>query len=136
DAKEALAWANQIAPEHLHLATRDPEPMLDRVDNAGAFFLGHYPPVALGDYVAGPSHVLPTGGTARFASGLSANAFLRRSSVIRFTRTGLEQVAGDLRLLAEKEGLTAHAFSVDVRLEGTNHTALEALGKPGRSGLA
>src|SRR5262249_55883771 len=69
DAKDALAWANQIAPEHLHLATRDPESLLDRVDNAGAVFLGHYSPVAVGDYVAGPSHVLPTGGTARFASG-------------------------------------------------------------------
>jgi histidinol dehydrogenase len=116
DAKETLAWANQIAPEHLHLATRDPEALLDQVENAGAIFLGHYSPVALGDYVAGPSHVLPTGGTARFASGLSANDFLRRSSVMSFSRAGLEQMAGDVRLMAEKEGLTAHAFSVDVRL--------------------
>jgi histidinol dehydrogenase len=116
DAKEALAWANQIAPEHLHLATRDPETLLDRVENAGAIFLGHYSPVALGDYVAGPSHVLPTGGTARFASGLSANDFMRRSSVVCFSRAGLDQVAADVRLMAEKEGLTAHAFSVDVRL--------------------
>jgi histidinol dehydrogenase len=116
DVSEALAWANQIAPEHLHLATQNPEALLDRVENAGAVFLGHYSPVALGDYVAGPSHVLPTGGTARFASGLSANDFMRRSSVVRFSRTGLEQVAGDVRLMAEKEGLTAHAFSVDVRL--------------------
>jgi histidinol dehydrogenase len=116
DAKEAVACANQIAPEHLHIATRDPETLLGSVENAGAIFLGHYSPVALGDYVAGPSHVLPTGGTARFASGLSANDFLRRSSVIFFQRAGLEQVAGDVRLLAEKEDLTAHAASVDVRL--------------------
>jgi histidinol dehydrogenase len=116
DAKEALAWANQIAPEHLHLATRDPEALLERVENAGAIFLGHYSPVAVGDYVAGPSHVLPTGGTARFASGLSANDFMRRSSVVSFSRAGLDQVAADVRLMAEKEGLTAHAFSVDVRL--------------------
>ncbi|HLJ96702.1 MAG TPA: histidinol dehydrogenase [Gemmataceae bacterium] len=132
DAGDALAWANQIAPEHLHLATRDPEALLPRVENAGAVFLGHYSPVAVGDYVAGPSHVLPTGGTARFASGLSANDFLRRSSVVRFSKSGLEQVAGDLRLMAEKEGLTAHAYSVDVRLGTTPQTAPEALTKSGR----
>jgi histidinol dehydrogenase len=132
DAKEAFAWANQIAPEHLHLALRDPEAALDRVENAGAIFLGHYSPVALGDYVAGPSHVLPTGGTARFASGLSANDFLRRSSVVRFSKTGLEQVARDVRLMAEKEGLTAHAFSVDVRLSTSKQPAPEALTKSGR----
>jgi histidinol dehydrogenase len=132
DVKEALAWANQIAPEHLHLATRDPEALLERVENAGAVFLGHYSPVAVGDYVAGPSHVLPTGGTARFASGLSANDFLRRSSVVRFSKAGLEQVADDVRLMAEKEGLTAHSFSVDVRLSATKHTTPEALTKSGR----
>lgn len=127
DAREAVAWANQIAPEHLHLATRDPEAMLARVEHAGAIFLGHYTPVAVGDYVAGPSHVLPTGGTARFASGLSANDFLRRSSVLCFSRDGLEQVAGDVRLLAGKEGLTAHAASVDIRLRD-GRSALEPLG--------
>jgi histidinol dehydrogenase len=114
---EAIACANQIAPEHLHLATRHPEALADRVENAGAVFLGHYTPVALGDYVAGPSHVLPTGGTARFGSGLSANDFLRRTSVLAFTRAGLQRMAGDVRLLAEKEGLTAHAASVDLRLK-------------------
>jgi histidinol dehydrogenase len=113
---EALAWANQIAPEHLHIATRDAEKLVERIDHAGAIFLGHHTPVALGDYVAGPSHVLPTGGTARFASGLSANDFLRRTSVIRFSRAGLEQVAADVRCLAAREGLTAHAASVDIRL--------------------
>lgn len=116
DVKEALACVNQLAPEHLHIATKDPQALLERVDHAGAIFLGHSTPVALGDYVAGPSHVLPTGGTARFASGLSANDFLRRSSVLRFTPAGLEAMAGDVRLLAEKEGLTAHAASVNVRL--------------------
>jgi histidinol dehydrogenase len=136
DAREALAWANQIAPEHLHLATRDPESLLEQVENAGAVFLGHYSPVALGDYVAGPSHVLPTGGTARFASGLSANDFLRRSSVVRFSRAGLEQAASDVRLMAEKEGLTAHAFSVDVRLNAPHPPTLEVLEKSGRSSLA
>ncbi len=115
-ADEAVAWTNRIAPEHLHIATRDPEALVDRIQHAGAIFLGHYTPVALGDYVAGPSHVLPTGGTARFASGLSANDFLRRSSVLSFTRAGLETLAEDVRLLAHKEGLTAHGASVDVRL--------------------
>jgi histidinol dehydrogenase len=126
DADEAVACANQLAPEHLHLATRWPQQLADRVDNAGAIFLGHYTPVALGDYVAGPSHVLPTGGTARFASGLSANDFLRRSSVLSFTQEGLQQVANDVRLLAEKEGLTAHAASVDLRLKNQAHEDAEA----------
>ncbi len=117
DADEAIACTNQLAPEHLHVATREPAALADRLDNAGALFLGHYTPVALGDYVAGPSHVLPTGGTARFASGLSANDFLHRSSMLEFTRQGLEQMAADVRLLAHKEGLTAHAASVDIRLK-------------------
>jgi histidinol dehydrogenase len=116
DVAEAVACVNLLAPEHLHIATRDSEALAERVDNAGAIFLGHFTPVALGDYVAGPSHVLPTGGTARFASGLSANDFLRRSSVLQFTRRGLELMADDVRLLADKEGLTAHAASVDIRL--------------------
>src|SRR5262249_14119367 len=90
--------------------------LAEKVPNAGAIFLGPYTPVALGDYVAGPSHVLPTGGTARFASGLSANDFLRRSSALRFTRTRLDQMARDLRAVAAKEGLTAQAASVDLRL--------------------
>ena len=114
--RELIACVNELAPEHLHLATRDAERLVERIDHAGAIFLGHYSPVALGDYVAGPSHVLPTGGTARFTSGLSANDFLRRTSVIQFTPQGLAKVADDVRTLAEKEGLTAHAASVDIRL--------------------
>jgi histidinol dehydrogenase len=114
---EAVACANQLAPEHLHIATRDPQTLADQIENAGAIFLGHHTPVALGDYVAGSSHVLPTGGTARFASGLSANDFLRRSSVLSFTKAGLERVAPDVRVLAQKEGLTGHAASVDRRLQ-------------------
>ncbi len=113
DADEAARVADEIAPEHLHIATADPETLLAKIPHAGAAFLGHYSPVALGDYVAGPSHVLPTGGTARFASGLCANDFLRRTSVIQFTREGLEAAADDVRLLAEIEGLTAHRASVD-----------------------
>jgi histidinol dehydrogenase len=115
-ADEALDWVNRIGPEHLHLETHQPETLLPAIENAGAIFLGHYSPVALGDYAAGPSHVLPTGGTARFASGLSANDFLRRSSVLSYSRAGLKQLAPQVRLLAAKEGLTAHAASVDIRL--------------------
>jgi histidinol dehydrogenase len=115
-ADEAARCTNDIAPEHLHICTRDPEALASSIDDAGAIFLGHYSPVALGDYVAGPSHVLPTGGTARFTSGLSANDFLRRSSILSFTRDGLAALADDVRLLAGKEGLTGHAASVDVRL--------------------
>jgi histidinol dehydrogenase len=117
DADEALACTNELAPEHLHVAARDAAALAERVAHAGAIFLGDYSPVALGDYVAGPSHVLPTGGTARFTSGLSANDFLKRSSVLCFTRAGLEKMAGDVCLLAEKEGLTAHAASVRARLD-------------------
>ena len=117
DPAQAIAWANQIAPEHLHLATKNADKLVDKIECAGAIFVGHYTPVALGDYAAGPSHVLPTGGTARFTSGLSANDFLRRSSVLSFTQQGLEALADDVRVLAEKEGLTAHSASVDIRLE-------------------
>jgi histidinol dehydrogenase len=120
DSDEAVACANRLAPEHLHLIAVEAEALADRIDHAGALFIGPYTPVALGDYVAGPSHVLPTGGTARFSSGLSANDFLRRSSVLRFTRAGLAAAAADVRLLAEKEGLTGHAASVDVRLRKDN----------------
>ncbi len=90
---------------------------MPRLTNAGAIFLGHFAPVAAGDYAAGPSHVLPTGGTARWASGLSANDFLKRSSVIALSRDGLAALAPDIRLLADKEGLSAHRLSVDLRLD-------------------
>ncbi len=117
DPAQAIAWSNRIAPEHLHLATKNADKLVDKIEHAGAIFVGHYAPVALGDYVAGPSHVLPTGGTARFTSGLSANDFLRRSSVLTFTQKGMEALAEDVRMLAEKEGLTAHSASVDIRLK-------------------
>src|SRR5262249_23504809 len=100
----------------LQIITRDANALAARIENAGAVFVGPFTPVALGDYVAGPSHVLPTGGTARFASGLSANDFQRRSSMLSFTEQGLRQMAADVRLLREKEGLTAHAASVEIRL--------------------
>jgi histidinol dehydrogenase len=117
DAQEAAEIVDFIAPEHLHIATEQPEELLARIHNAGATFLGNYSPVAAGDYAAGPSHVLPTSGTARFASGLSANQFLRGHSVISLSREGLSQLAPDIRALADAEGLTAHRASVDIRLD-------------------
>jgi histidinol dehydrogenase len=116
DADEAARLADQLAPEHLHISTANPEEMLAKIQNAGAIFLGHYTPVAVGDYFAGPSHVLPTGGTARFANGLCANDFLKRSSIIHYNREALAAGAADIRLMAAKEGLTAHSASVDIRL--------------------
>ena len=113
---EAAELTDLLAPEHLHISMDDPEAMLHQIQNAGAIFLGHYTPVALGDYIAGPSHVLPTGGTARFANGLAATDFLKRSSIIQYDAAALRADADRVRLMAEKEGLTAHSASVDVRL--------------------
>jgi histidinol dehydrogenase len=115
DANAAAELANTFATEHLHIACAAPEKMLSKIRNAGAVFLGPFSPVALGDYVAGPSHVLPTGATARFASGLSSNDFLRSHSVIQFTQDGLDAVADDALRMAEREGLMAHGASVTMR---------------------
>ena len=116
DESEACAIANSIAPEHLHLALERAERLLPQIHHSGATFVGNYSPVALGDYAAGPSHVLPTGGTARWASGLSANDFLRSSSVIQYSDSALQAIAPDVMRMAEVEGLTAHRHSVQIRL--------------------
>ncbi len=115
DADEACELTDQIAPEHLHIATENCEALAERIRHAGAIFLGNYTPVALGDYAAGPSHVLPTSGTARFASGLSCNDFLRSNSILHFSQEGMTAMADDVRVVAAKEGLTAHRESVEVR---------------------
>jgi histidinol dehydrogenase len=115
DAEEACRLTDEIAPEHLHIATENAEALADKIKHAGAMFLGNFTPVALGDYAAGPSHVLPTSGTARFASGLSANDFLRTNSILHFEQDGLMRLAPDVQVLATKEGLTAHRASVEVR---------------------
>ena len=117
DEEQACAVTDLIAPEHLHIACRNPRELSNKIRNAGATFLGPFSPVALGDYAAGPSHVLPTGGTARWAAGLSANSFLRSGSVIEFSREALAEVSSDICQLANKEGLTAHRRSVEIRLE-------------------
>jgi histidinol dehydrogenase len=118
DVDEACRLADEIAPEHLHIATEDADELAEKIQHAGAIFLGNYTPVALGDYAAGPSHVLPTSGTARFAGGLSANDFLRPGSVLHFNHEGMVRLARDVRVLATREGLTAHRRSVEVRMEG------------------
>lgn len=116
DADHAVELTNAFAPEHLHIQTANARDLAKRIVNSGATFLGNYTPVAVGDYAAGPSHVLPTGGTARWAAGLSCNDFLRSSSMIEFTASALAEIAPDVLCLADKEGLTAHARSVQIRL--------------------
>jgi len=113
----AVEIVNIIAPEHLELCVEEPFCLLGDIKNAGAIFLGHYAPEPLGDYFAGPNHVLPTSGTARFFSPLNVGDFIKKSSVISYTRTALERVAEDVRLFAEAEGLTAHANAVSIRFE-------------------
>lgn len=115
DPEEACRLADEIAPEHLHIAAANAEQLAERIRHAGAIFVGPYSPVAIGDYAAGPSHVLPTSGTARFASGLSANDFLRSASVLCFSRPGLARLAPDACLVATVEGLSAHRASLEVR---------------------
>ena len=116
DTKEqACDIANRLAPEHLEVLFENPMEYLGRLDNAGSIFLGQYAPEPLGDYYAGPNHVLPTSGTARFLSPLSVNSFEKRSSFIYYTEEALGAAKDDIVLIAEKEGLTAHANAVKVR---------------------
>lgn len=122
DAEHACQLTDEFAPEHLHIQTADPDAMIAKIKNAGATFLGHHTPVALGDYAAGPSHVLPTGGTCTWAAGLSSNSFLRSGSVTKFDANALNQIATDVERLANEEGLTAHARSVSIRRNPTTST--------------
>jgi histidinol dehydrogenase len=115
--QEVVRICDRLAPEHLQISVDDPDRYSSQIRNAGAIFKGHYSPVALGDYAAGPSHVLPTGGTARWASGLSANHFLRSYSEVEFTLDGLRAIELHVTQLADKEGLTAHRQSVKIRLD-------------------
>jgi histidinol dehydrogenase len=116
DLDTAVDLANQIAPEHLELQIEDPFAVAGQIRNAGAVFLGDYTPEPIGDYIAGPNHVLPTAGTARFSSALSVDAFIKKTSLIRYSRAAFEREAGDVIRLAEIEGLDAHANSVKIRL--------------------
>ncbi len=114
---EAIAFSNRIAPEHLELAVNDPFAILPRIRNAGAVFLGHFTPEAAGDYLAGPNHTLPTGGTARFFSPLSVDDFVKKTSIVSFSEAGLTRLGRDIVRIAELEGLEAHGKSVSIRLE-------------------
>jgi histidinol dehydrogenase len=114
--QEAIQLANDVSPEHLELLVEKPWDILPEIKNAGAVFMGHYSPEALGDYLAGPNHVLPTGGTARFFSPLSVDTFLKKTSIISFTDEKLQTVGADIMALAETELLDAHARSVEKRL--------------------
>jgi histidinol dehydrogenase len=120
DEQQACELTDQFAPEHLHIETANPRDQIAKINNSGAAFLGHHTPVALGDYAAGPSHVLPTGGTCTWAAGLSSNSFLRSGSVTEFNQSALNQIAADVVRIAEKEGLTAHARSVTIREQESN----------------
>lgn len=115
DLEEAIYFANYSAPEHLELLTREPLSLLPKIRNAGAVFLGAYSPEPLGDYIAGPNHVLPTGGTAKFYSVLNVNTFLKRTSLISYTKNDLLNAADDIIRLAEAEGLKAHAQAIRKR---------------------
>jgi histidinol dehydrogenase len=117
DRQQACELTDLIAPEHLHISCQESRELSATIRTAGATFLGPYSPVALGDYAAGPSHVLPTGGTARWAAGLSANSFLRGGSVIEFDRGALADLQASIDVLADCEGLSAHRQSVDIRLQ-------------------
>ena len=127
DVEQALQVVNEIAPEHLELMVADPEALVPRVRNAGAVFCGPWAPASLGDYAAGPNHVLPTHGTARFAGALGVRDFLKSMHVVSTDRAGLEALAPHVIALAEAEGLTAHAESVRLRLE-TKRTETERTG--------
>ena len=114
---EVIAFSNRIAPEHLELAVADPFALLPQITNAGAIFMGHWTPEAAGDYLAGPNHTLPTGGTARFFSPLSVDDFVKKSSIVYFSKEGLQRLGGDIVRIAGLEGLEAHGRSVSMRLD-------------------
>ena len=118
DLDEAIELANEFAPEHLCLLTANPGALASRVRNVGGIFIGEHSPEALGDYVAGPSHVMPTGGTARFASPLSVYDFLKTISTVEFSQAELRRTGVHAAVLARAEGLTGHARSIELRLEG------------------
>lgn len=115
--QDAVAISNEIAPEHLEICTRSPFEVMPMIRNAGAIFLGDYTPEPLGDYMAGPNHVLPTNATAKFFSPLSVDDFVKKSSIISFNREGLKALSDDVITFAEAEALSAHANSIKVRFE-------------------
>ena len=120
---DAIDAVNAIASEHLEILTAEPFAVLPKIRNAGAVFLGSWSSEPLGDYFAGPNHVLPTSGTARFFSALSVQDFIKKSSVIHFTEDALRALSEDIETFAKTEGLTAHANSIAVRFENDKEEA-------------
>ena len=114
---DAIEAANDIASEHLEILTGNPFETMTRIKNAGAVFLGEYSSEPLGDYYAGPNHILPTNGTARFFSPVNVDDFVQKTSIISYSREALQAVHQDIEKFAESEGLTAHANSIKVRFE-------------------
>ena len=127
--EDCAALANEIAPEHLEIMTENPRALLPQIKNAGAVFLGAWSPEPLGDYLAGPDHVLPTSGTARFFSPLSVDSFLKTMSIIQYDKASLEPIRNDIIRLAEAEHLTAHANSIRVRFEDVDGPADKGEGR-------
>ena len=117
DDAEAIQTANEIASEHLEIITKNPFDTMTRIRNAGAIFLGEYASEPLGDYFAGPNHILPTNGTARFFSPVNVDDFIKKTSIISYSRQALEKVHNQIETFAKSEGLTAHANSIKVRFE-------------------
>ena len=118
--KKIIEIINTIAPEHLELCTSINNEIIKGVKNAGSIFIGKFSPEAIGDYIAGPNHVLPTSGSAKFSSGLSVNDFLKRQSIIKITKTGIEKLGPSVINLAKHENLEGHANSVKIRLKKEN----------------
>lgn len=118
DSSQGAEIVNQLAPEHLEIVTKNDETVLKKIRHAGSIFLGNFSPVATGDYFAGPNHVLPTEGTARFSSPLSVDTFIKKSSVVRYSQRTMEKASEQIALFAEREGLTAHALSSRLRGKG------------------
>ena len=115
--QDAIDAVNEIASEHLEILTANPFEIMTKIRNAGAIFLGEYASEPLGDYFAGPNHILPTNGTAKFFSPVNVDDFVKKSSIISYSREALEKVHRDIELFAVSEGLTAHANSVRVRFQ-------------------
>jgi histidinol dehydrogenase len=115
--EEGIAAANEIASEHMEILTKDPWAVMPKIRHAGAIFMGQYSSEPLGDYFAGPNHVLPTNGTAKFFSPLNVDDFIKKSSIISYSYDALKAIHEDIEMFARKEGLTAHANSIQVRFE-------------------
>ena len=118
--KDILNVVNHIAPEHLEINYSNYKPLIKKVRNAGSIFIGKYSPEAMGDYIAGPNHVLPTSGSAKFSSGLSVSDFLKRHSLIKISKSGIARLGPSVINLAQHENLEGHAYSVQIRLKERN----------------